>query len=96
MVPLFAYKIGVRDDRRREKPTPLSICVISSLRTSRNFRGSRVVPGALGRNDMAIGVAKERPAAAAYVEVVHRGDGEVGLVTKSIEKVGVRGAVRRR
>jgi ABC-type amino acid transport substrate-binding protein len=57
------------------------------------FPGSRVVPGALGRNAMAIGTVKERPAAAAYVQAFTGAAIKSGFVTKSIDKAGVRGAV---
>ena len=92
LVPLFAYKkafemikageadafVDLRDQLASHQP---------------EFPGSRVVPGALGRNDMAIGIVKERPAAAAYVRSFTDAMVKSGFVTKSIEKAGVRGAV---
>lgn len=55
--------------------------------------GSRVVPGALGRNDMAIGFAKGKAAAAAYVKDFTAAAIKSGFVAKSIEKAQVQGAV---
>jgi polar amino acid transport system substrate-binding protein len=45
--------------------------------------GTRIVPGAIGRNALAIGYGKDKPAETAT---------KSGLVAKSIEKAGVRGA----
>jgi polar amino acid transport system substrate-binding protein len=91
-VPLFGYKkafemikageadafVDLRDQLASHQP---------------EFPGSRVVPGAIGRNDMAIGVVKERPAAAAYVKTFTEAMVKSGFVTKAIEKAGVQGAV---
>ncbi len=54
--------------------------------------GMRVVPGAIGRNALAIGSAKDKPAAAAYVKAFTEAAVKSGFVAKSIEKAGVRGA----
>ena len=54
--------------------------------------GTRVVPGAIGRNALAIGSAKDKPAAAAYVKAFTETAVKSGFVAKSIEKAGVRGA----
>ena len=53
----------------------------------------RVVPGAVGRNALAIGIAKDKPEAAAYVKAFTEAAVKAGFVAKSIEKAGVRGAV---
>jgi polar amino acid transport system substrate-binding protein len=54
--------------------------------------GTRIVPGAIGYNALAIGVGKDKPAAAAYVKAFTETAIKSGLVAKSIEKAGVRGA----
>ena len=51
------------------------------------------MPGHYGRNGLAIGYGKERPAAAAFVEEFTAAAIKSGLVTKAIERAGVRGAV---
>lgn len=55
--------------------------------------GSRIVPGNYGSNALAIGYAKDRPAAAAYVKAFTERVTASGFVTRSIEQAGVRGAV---
>ncbi len=55
--------------------------------------GSRIIPGAYGRNAMAIGYAKDKPAAAAFVKAFTEAAVKSGLVTRSIAKAGVHGAV---
>jgi hypothetical protein len=55
--------------------------------------GGRVVPGALGRNDMAIGFAKGKAAAAAYVKDFTAAAIKSGFVAKAIEKAQVQGAI---
>jgi polar amino acid transport system substrate-binding protein len=54
--------------------------------------GSHLVPGAVGHNALAIGTAKEKPAAAAFAKAFTETAIKSGLVAKSIEKAGVRGA----
>ena len=54
--------------------------------------GLRVVPGAVGRNALAIGSTKNKPAAAAYVKAFTETVVKSGFVARSIEKAGVRGA----
>jgi polar amino acid transport system substrate-binding protein len=54
--------------------------------------GTRIVPGVIGRNALAIGYGKDKPAAAAYVKAFTETAIKSGLVAKSIEKAGVRGA----
>ena len=56
--------------------------------------GTRVVPGAIGRNALAIGSAKDKPAAAAYVKAFTENAVKSGFVAKSIEKAAVRGAAQ--
>jgi hypothetical protein len=51
------------------------------------------VPGHYGRNALAIGYAKERPAAAAFIKEFTAAAIKSGFVTESIERAGVRGAV---
>jgi polar amino acid transport system substrate-binding protein len=54
--------------------------------------GSRLVPGAIGHNALAIGTAKEKPAAAVYAKAFTETAIKSGFVAKSIAKAGVRGA----
>jgi polar amino acid transport system substrate-binding protein len=54
---------------------------------------ARIVPGHYGRNALAIGYAKERPAAAAFIKEFTAAAIKSGFVAKSIERAGVRGAV---
>ena len=54
--------------------------------------GSRLVPGAIGHNALAIGAAKEKPAAAAFAKAFTETAIKSGFVAKSIAKAGVRGA----
>jgi len=54
--------------------------------------GTRVVPGAVGHNSLAIGYGKDKPAATAYVKAFTETAIKSGLVAKSIEKASVRGA----
>jgi polar amino acid transport system substrate-binding protein len=54
--------------------------------------GSRIVDGAYGRNVMAIGYPKDRPAAAAFVTAFTASQVKSGFVTRSIEKSGIHGA----
>jgi polar amino acid transport system substrate-binding protein len=55
--------------------------------------GTRMVPGVIGRNALAIGYGKDKPAAAAYVKAFTEAMIKSGFVAKSIEKANVRGAV---
>ena len=55
--------------------------------------GSRILAGAYGRNALAIGYAKDKPAAAAFVKAFTAAAIKSGLVTRSIEKAGVQGAI---
>jgi polar amino acid transport system substrate-binding protein len=55
--------------------------------------GSRIIAGAYGRNAMAIGHAKDRPAAAAFVKAFTEEVQRSGFVTKSIATSGIHGAV---
>ena len=54
--------------------------------------GTRIVPGVIGRNALAIGHGKDKPAAAVYVKAFTETAIKSGFVAKSIEKNGVRGA----
>ena len=55
--------------------------------------GSRIIPGNYGSNALAIGYAKDRPFAAAYVRDFTAAAIASGFVTRAIEKAGVKGAV---
>ena len=63
-----------------------------TLANQSEMPGMRIVPGADGHNALAIGYAKERPAAAAYVKAFTETAIKSGFVAKSIEKADVRGA----
>jgi polar amino acid transport system substrate-binding protein len=56
------------------------------------FPESRIVPGNYGSNALAIGYAKDRPAAAEFVKQFTAAVIASGFVTRAIEKAGVRGA----
>jgi polar amino acid transport system substrate-binding protein len=92
LVPLFAYKKAFEMIKAGEADgyVDLRDQLASHLG---DLPGGRVVPGALGRNDMAIGHLKERPAAAAYVKAFTTASVKSGFVAKSIERAGVQGAV---
>jgi polar amino acid transport system substrate-binding protein len=55
--------------------------------------GSRIISGSYGRNAMAIGYVKDKPAAAAFVRAFTETATKSGFVTKSIERSGIHGAV---
>ena len=55
--------------------------------------GGRIIPGYYGRNALAIGYVKDRPAAADFVRAFTAATIKSGLVTRSIAKAGVHGAV---
>ena len=55
--------------------------------------GSQIMAGAYGRNAMAIGYAKNKPNAAAFVKAFTAAVVKSGLVAKSIERAGIHGAV---
>jgi polar amino acid transport system substrate-binding protein len=55
--------------------------------------GWRVIAGRYGANDMAIGSAKERPAAAAFLRQFTETAIKSGFVTRAIERAAVRGAL---
>ncbi len=55
--------------------------------------GARIIAGHYGRNALSIGYLKDKPAAAAFVAQFTAAAIKSGLVTKAIEKAGVRGAV---
>ena len=90
-VPLFAYKKAF--DMIKAGEADAFVDLRDQLASHQaNFPGSRLVPGALGRNAMAIGYVKERPAAAAYVKSFTEAMVNSGFVTRAIERAGVRGA----
>ena len=91
-VPLFAYKRAFEMIKAGEADAFVDLRDQLASHQG-DFPGSRLVPGALGRNAMAIGYLKERPAAAAYVKAFTEAAIKSGLVTKAIERAGVQGAV---
>lgn len=91
-VPLFAYKKAFEMIKAGEADAFVDLRHQLAAHQA-EFPGSRVVPGALGRNAMAIGYLKERPAAAAYVAAFTHAAVKSGFVTKAIERAGVHGAV---
>jgi hypothetical protein len=91
-VPLFGYKKAFEMIRAGEADG------FVDLRDQlMNYVGelpdARIVPGHYGRNALAIGYSKERPAAAAFIKVFTAATIKSGFVGKSIERAGVRGAV---
>jgi polar amino acid transport system substrate-binding protein len=55
--------------------------------------GSRIIDGAYGRNAVSIGYPKSRTAAATFVKDFTAAAIKSGLVTRAIEKAGVKGAM---
>ena len=91
-VPLFAYKKAFEMIKAGEADAFVDLT--DQLASHQpDFPGSRLIPGAIGRNDMAIGIAKERPAAVAFVKDFTAVMVKSGFITKAIERAGVRGAV---
>jgi polar amino acid transport system substrate-binding protein len=92
LVPLFAYKKAFEMIKAGEADGYVDLRDQLASHIG-ELPGARVVPGALGRNDMAIGTLKEKPAAAAYVKAFTEASIKSGFVAKSIERAGVQGAV---
>lgn len=92
LVPLFAYKKAFDMLKAGEADAYVDLRDQLSSHIG-ELPGARVVAGALGRNDMAIGHPKERPAAAAYLKAFTQSAIKSGLVTKAIGRSGVQGAV---
>jgi polar amino acid transport system substrate-binding protein len=90
-VPLFAYKKAFEMLQAGEADGYVDLRDQLASHIG-DLPGARVIPGALGRNDMAIGYVKERPAAAAYAKAFTAASIKSGLVTKAIERAGVQGA----
>jgi len=55
--------------------------------------GSRIIAGAYGRNAMAMGYAKDKPAAAAFVKMFTDAAIKLNIVKPAITKAGIHGAV---
>jgi len=92
MVPLFAYKKAFEMLKAGEADAYVDLRDQLASHIG-ELPGARVIAGALGRNDMAIGYLKDRPAAAEYVKAFTASAIKSGLVTKAIERSGVQGAV---
>ena len=92
LVPLFAYKKAFEMIKAGEADAFVDLRYQIAGHQS-ELPGSRVLPGGIGRNDMAIGYHKEKPAAAAYVKAFTETAVKSGFVTKSIQKASVIGAV---
>jgi polar amino acid transport system substrate-binding protein len=91
-VPLFAYKKAFEMIKAGEADgfVDLHHQLVSHLP---ELPGARIIPGYYGRNAMAIGYPKDRPAAANFVRAFTQASIKSGFVTRSIEKAGVHGAV---
>jgi hypothetical protein len=92
LVPLFGYKKAFEMIKAGQADGYVDLRDQLSSHIG-DLPGGRVVPGALGRNDMAIGFGKGKAAAAAYVKDFTAAAIKSGFVAKSIEKAQVQGAV---
>ena len=91
-VPLFAYQKAF--DMLRSGDADGYVDLRDQLVShQKELPESRIIPGAYGRNAMAIGYAKDKPAAAAFVKQFTDAMVKSGFVTRAIEKSGVQGAV---
>ena len=91
LVPLSDYKKAFEMIRSGEADAFADL-LYQTAANQADMPGTRVVPGAIGRNALAIGSTKDKSAAAAYVKAFTEHAVKSGFVAKSIEKAGVRGA----
>jgi polar amino acid transport system substrate-binding protein len=91
LVPLSDHKKAFEMIRSGEADAFADL-LYQTVANQSDMPGTRLVPGAIGRNALAIGSAKDKPAAAAYVKAFTETVVKSGFVAKSIEKAGVRGA----
>jgi polar amino acid transport system substrate-binding protein len=92
LVPLFGYKKAFEMIKAGEADGCVDLRDQLASHIG-DLPGARVVPGALGRNDMAIGFAKGKAAAGAYVKDFTAAAIKSGFVARAIERAGVQGAV---
>jgi polar amino acid transport system substrate-binding protein len=92
LVPLFGYKKAFEMIKAGEADGYVDLRDPLASHIG-DLPGARVVPGALGRNDMAIGFAKGKAAAGAYVKDFTAAAIKSGFVARAIERAGVQGAV---
>ena len=91
LVPLSDYKKAFEMIKSGEADAFADLLYQTSANQA-DMPGTRIVPGAIGHNALAIGVGKDKPAALAYVKAFTETVVKSGFVAKSIEKAGVRGA----
>jgi polar amino acid transport system substrate-binding protein len=91
LVPLSNHKKAMETIRAGEADAFADLLYQVAANQS-DMPGMRVVPGAVGRNALAIGSVKDKPEAAAYVKAFTEVAVKSGFVARSIEKAGVRGA----
>jgi polar amino acid transport system substrate-binding protein len=92
LVPLSDYKKAYEMIRSGEADAFADL-LYQTAANQKDMPGTRLVPGVIGRNALAIGNGKGKPAAAAYVKAFTATAIQSGFVAKSIEKANVRGAV---
>ena len=91
LVPLSNYKKAFETVQAGEADAFADL-LYQTVANQASMPGMRLVPGAVGRNALAIGSAKDKPMAAAYVKAFTETVVKSGFVAKSIEKAAVRGA----
>ncbi len=91
LVPLSNHKKAIEIIRAGEADAFADL-LYQVVANRSEMPGMRVVPGAVGRNALAIGSVKDKAEAAAYVKAFTAAVVKSGFVAKSIEKAGVRGA----
>jgi polar amino acid transport system substrate-binding protein len=91
LVPIFAYKKAFEMIKAGEADAFVDLRY-QIVAHQPELPGSRVLAGGFGRNAMAIGYGKDKPAAAAYVKAFTEASIKSGFVTRSIAKAGVHGA----
>ena len=91
-VPLFGYKKAFDMIKAGEADAFVDLRHQLAGHVS-ELPGARVVPGALGRNAMAIGYAKDKPAAAAFLKRFTQAATATGVVQAAIDAAHVQGAV---
>jgi len=92
LVPLSDYKKAFEMIKSGEADAFADL-LYQTAANQKDMPGTRMVPGVIGRNALAIGYGKGRAAAAAYVKAFTASAIQSGFIAKSIEKSSVRGAV---
>jgi polar amino acid transport system substrate-binding protein len=91
LVPLSDYKKAFEMIKNGEADAFADL-LYQTAANQADMPGTRIVPGAIGHNALAIGTTKDKSAAAAYAKAFTETAIKSGLVAKSISKAGVRGA----